>query len=166
MLSNTACSAHNCSSRRPHFQAAAKLIQLQAKSSVQMRLQSDVMSMRSSESSTCICFKQGTAYSCLFYLLKHKLHLSCRKQPLTYTQSRLCFVLTLCFRRNGELIDATRKGNDARFINHSCEPNCQAEYWTVEGRECVGIFTIQTIKVGEEITYDYHSICAGEPVVT
>ncbi len=71
----------------------------------------------------------------------------------------------MCFRRNGALIDATRKGNDARFINHSCEPNCQAEYWTVEGRECVGIFTIQTIKAGEEITYDYHSICAGEPVV-
>ncbi|KAL0054427.1 hypothetical protein WJX82_008711 [Trebouxia sp. C0006] len=68
--------------------------------------------------------------------------------------------------RNGALIDATRKGNDARFINHSCEPNCQAEYWTVEGRECVGIFTIQTIKAGEEVTYDYHSICAGEPVVT
>ncbi|DBA98256.1 TPA: Histone-lysine N-methyltransferase setd2 [Trebouxia sp. C0004] len=68
--------------------------------------------------------------------------------------------------RNGALIDATRKGNDARFINHSCKPNCQAQYWTVEGRECVGIFTVQTIKAGDEITYDYHSICAGEPVIT
>lgn len=75
-------------------------------------------------------------------------------------------VLTTYLCRNGALIDATRKGNDARFINHSCEPNCQAEYWTVEGQECVGIFTVQTIKTGEEITYDYHSICAGEPVVT
>ena len=162
----SACSVHSCSSCRPHFQAASRLMQLQVKSSVQMRLQSDVMTMRSSKSSTCTFFKQGTACSCLSCLLKCKLHLSRRKQQLPHTQTRPCFGLTMCLCRNGALIDATRKGNDARFINHSCEPNCQAEYWTVEGRECVAIFTVHTIKAGEEITYDYHSICAGEPVVT
>ena len=62
------------------------------------------------------------------------------------------------------MIDATVKGNEARFINHSCSPNCQAEYWAVEGRERVGIFAIKPIPSGQEITYDYHSICTKEPV--
>ena len=67
--------------------------------------------------------------------------------------------------RSGSLIDATKKGNEARFINHSCDPNSQAESWTVEGQERVGIFAIKPILVGQEITYDYHSISADEPVV-
>ena len=67
--------------------------------------------------------------------------------------------------RNGSLIDATKKGNEARFINHSCDPNCQAEYWTVEGQERVGIFATKLIPTGQEITYDYLSICADEPIV-
>lgn len=31
--------------------------------------------------------------------------------------------------RNGEVLDASTKGSDARFINHSCEPNCHIEKW-------------------------------------
>ncbi|KAL3156352.1 Histone-lysine N-methyltransferase setd2, variant 2 [Trebouxia sp. C0009 RCD-2024] len=73
----------------------------------------------------------------------------------------LYFLQTRC----GALIDATMKGNEARFINHSCEPNCQAEYWTVEGRERVGIFAINLICEGQEITYDYHAVSADEPVI-
>lgn len=30
---------------------------------------------------------------------------------------------------NGEIIDATVKGNLARFANHSCDPNCHIEEW-------------------------------------
>lgn len=57
------------------------------------------------------------------------------------------------------------KGNKASYINHSCEPNCQAEYWTVEGREHVGIFATSFIPQDQEMTYDYHAICVGEPVI-
>ena len=67
--------------------------------------------------------------------------------------------------RCGALIDATLSGNEARFINHSCEPNCQAEYWTVEGQERVGIFAQTLIVEGQEITYDYHAICNGTPAI-
>ena len=49
------------------------------------------------------------------------------------------------------VIDAAVGGNDARFINHSCAPNC--EIVTERGR--VFIDAIRTIEPGEELTYDY-----------
>ncbi|CAN6452548.1 unnamed protein product [Victoria cruziana] len=55
-----------------------------------------------------------------------------------------------------ELIDATRKGSLARFINHSCEPNCVTRKWTVLGELRVGIFARQNISSGTELSYDYN----------
>ena len=37
----------------------------------------------------------------------------------------------------GFAIDASVAGGPARFINHSCEPNCNAQRWLVEGRVCM-----------------------------
>uniref|UniRef100_F6UMR8 Uncharacterized protein n=1 Tax=Ciona intestinalis TaxID=7719 RepID=F6UMR8_CIOIN len=54
-----------------------------------------------------------------------------------------------------EIIDATTKGNTSRFINHSCDPNCETQKWTVNGRLRVGFFTMRDINKGEEITFDY-----------
>lgn len=48
-------------------------------------------------------------------------------------------------------IDGTMRENFARYINHSCKPNCQPEI--VKGR--VWIDAIKTIQEGEELTYDY-----------
>lgn len=67
--------------------------------------------------------------------------------------------------RGGALIDATQQGNNARYINHSCDPNCQAQSCLVEGRERVGIVAIKAIPTGQEITYDYHAKPSGVPVV-
>ncbi|KAG5544386.1 hypothetical protein RHGRI_016964 [Rhododendron griersonianum] len=53
-------------------------------------------------------------------------------------------------------IDATRKGSLARFINHSCEPNCETRKWTILGEIRVGIFAKQDIYVGTELAYDYN----------
>jgi histone-lysine N-methyltransferase SETD2 len=53
-------------------------------------------------------------------------------------------------------IDATRKGSVARFINHSCQPNCQTRKWTVLGETRVGIFAKQDICTGTELAYDYN----------
>ncbi|KAJ3036813.1 Histone-Lysine N-Methyltransferase ash1l [Rhizophlyctis rosea] len=55
----------------------------------------------------------------------------------------------------GEVIDACRKGTDARFINHSCEPNCHIEKWSVDGEYRVGIFATENIPEGGDLTYDY-----------
>lgn len=53
------------------------------------------------------------------------------------------------------IIDATKCGNLARFINHSCNPNCYAKIITIEGQKKIVIYSKQQISVNEEITYDY-----------
>jgi SET domain-containing protein len=52
----------------------------------------------------------------------------------------------------GWVIDATRRGNSARWINHSCAPNCDIEE---EGRR-VFIESRRDIHPGDELTYDYN----------
>jgi SET domain-containing protein len=49
------------------------------------------------------------------------------------------------------VIDAARGGNEARFINHSCDPNCEA---VIDGGH-IYIEAIRTIQPGEELVYDY-----------
>ncbi|SRR5258706_15927187 len=50
------------------------------------------------------------------------------------------------------VIDAAVDGNEARFINHSCDPNCEA----VDDDGRIFIEVIRNIRPGEELTYDYH----------
>lgn len=50
------------------------------------------------------------------------------------------------------VIDAAHGGNEARFINHSCEPNCEAV--NEDGR--IYVEALRDIAAGEELTYDYN----------
>ncbi|KAJ2849639.1 Histone-lysine N-methyltransferase setd1b [Coemansia brasiliensis] len=60
------------------------------------------------------------------------------------------------FRVDDEIVvDATKCGNVARFINHSCEPNCIARTIVADGTKRIVIYASQDIQVGEEVTYDY-----------
>jgi SET domain-containing protein len=54
-------------------------------------------------------------------------------------------------------IDAAVGGNDARFINHSCDPNCEA----LDDGGRIFIFAQRTIYPGEELTYDYRFKAPG-----
>ncbi|CAL8310863.1 unnamed protein product [Arctogadus glacialis] len=53
------------------------------------------------------------------------------------------------------IIDATKCGNLARFINHCCTPSCYAKVITIESQKKIVIYSKQAIAVNEEITYDY-----------
>ena len=60
-----------------------------------------------------------------------------------------------------EIIDATKRGNRARFINHCCDPNCETQKWVVNGETCICIFALKDILAGEELTYHYHLVWHG-----
>jgi uncharacterized protein len=49
------------------------------------------------------------------------------------------------------VIDAGVNGNEARFVNHGCDPNCQ----TVNMNKRIFIEALRTIRPGEELAYDY-----------
>jgi uncharacterized protein len=57
------------------------------------------------------------------------------------------------------VIDGARKGNEAAYINHSCEPNCEA---VIEDNR-VYIDALRTIQPGEELLYDYQYERDGVP---
>lgn len=58
----------------------------------------------------------------------------------------------------GKVIDGGVRGNEGRYINHSCEPNCEAEE-TEDGR--IFVVALQPIARGEELNYDYGLILDG-----
>lgn len=67
---------------------------------------------------------------------------------------------TFLFTLNDEyIVDANKKGNDARWINHSCAPNCEAVIVENEAgkknKDKIYIEATRDIRKGEELTYDY-----------
>jgi len=62
---------------------------------------------------------------------------------------------TMLFAANDEVvIDATQWGSSARWINHSCSPNCDA----IEEDGRVFIETRRNVRAGDELVYDYELI--------
>lgn len=56
----------------------------------------------------------------------------------------------------GLVIDGHRMGGDGRFVNHSCQPNCEMQKWSVNGQFRMALFALRDIKAGEELAYDYN----------
>lgn len=54
------------------------------------------------------------------------------------------------------VIDATRKGNMCRFLNHSCEPNVFPKIITVGNKKRIVIYAKNRILIDEELVMDYH----------
>jgi SET domain-containing protein len=62
---------------------------------------------------------------------------------------------TFLFRLDsGDVIDAGPRGSIAKYINHSCDPNCEA--FEEDGR--IFIESIRDIRKGEELVYDYNFV--------
>jgi SET domain-containing protein len=75
-------------------------------------------------------------------------HQESLKRELRYIRRGLIW----CFQINRRWVrDAAVGGNIARFINHSCHPNC---YIHIVG-ETIWIRAARNIRKGEELTYDY-----------
>lgn len=60
------------------------------------------------------------------------------------------------------IVDATYRGSVARFINHSCDPNCYAQVIMVKSEPKIVIYSLREIFPGEEILYDYKFEIEGE----
>lgn len=75
-----------------------------------------------------------------------------KKRTQAYSKSTCTYMMRLSSK---EVIDPTYRGNMARFINHSCDPNCETRKWNVLGEIAVGIFSVKDIQEGEELSFDY-----------
>lgn len=56
------------------------------------------------------------------------------------------------------------QGALGRFINHSCDPNCETQKWVVEGELAIGLFASKPILAGTELTFDYNFERYGDKV--
>lgn len=70
------------------------------------------------------------------------------RHPADPAQPNHTFYFSL---EDGNIIDANFGGNSSRFINHSCDPNCEAD--EEDGR--VFIKSLRDLVAGEELFYDY-----------
>jgi SET domain-containing protein len=79
-------------------------------------------------------------------------HISHEEADRRYDDDKMKQHHTFLFTLNSKVvIDATFDGNEARFINHSCDPNCEA---VIEDGH-IYIQSIRTIQPKEELVYDY-----------
>jgi hypothetical protein len=58
-------------------------------------------------------------------------------------------------------IDATKVGNTARFINHSCKPNCETQKYEVGGRLRLGIWALCHLSQSQAVTISYNHEYVG-----
>jgi SET domain-containing protein len=83
-----------------------------------------------------------------------------RRPPSDPSDPQHTFFFSLA---NGEqVIDGNVGGNVSRYINHSCEPNCETEE-TDDGR--IYVVALRDIRRGEEIVYDY-CLIIDEPMTS
>ena len=71
--------------------------------------------------------------------------------PQPHQHAHVLIIFQMCL----QIIDARHKGNNSRYINHSCDPNCETQKWYINGILRIGFFTLREIKGHEELTFDY-----------
>lgn len=75
-----------------------------------------------------------------------------RRHPHDPSQPNHTFYFAL---DDDHVIDGKKTGNSAKWINHSCDPNCEAALVEVNGSLRVYVEALRSIKAGEELFYDY-----------
>ncbi|KAJ7988826.1 hypothetical protein DPEC_G00313220 [Dallia pectoralis] len=84
----------------------------------------------------------------------------CRSRIKNYQENDITHFYMLTIHKD-RIIDAGPKGNYSRFMNHSCQPNCETQKWTVNGDTRVGLFAICDIPAQTELTFNYNLDCLG-----
>ncbi|KAI9163557.1 Histone-lysine N-methyltransferase ASH1L [Paramyrothecium foliicola] len=80
--------------------------------------------------------------------------IECERRMNEIYKNNECYYL-MSFDQN-MIIDATT-GSIARFVNHSCQPNCRMIKWIVSGQPRMALFAgDRPIMTGDELTYDYN----------
>ena len=75
------------------------------------------------------------------------------RHPHDLTQPNHTFYFSLS---SGKVIDGNIQGNESKWVNHSCEPNCEArEIKDGTKKKHVFLFALRKIKKHEELFYDY-----------
>ncbi|KAJ6245463.1 histone-lysine n-methyltransferase setd1 [Anaeramoeba flamelloides] len=84
-------------------------------------------------------------------LIRHRI---CEERELVYRQMGIGddYMFDI---EDGLVVDATMCGGDARFINHSCDPNCEAKIIEHQSQLKIAIYAKRDIKIDEEISFDY-----------
>ena len=86
-------------------------------------------------------------------------HISNEEADRRYDEARMRRHHTFLFVLDRKtVIDGATKGNEAAYINHSCDPNCEA---VTEGKQ-IFIYALKTIRPGEELAYDYSYPRSGD----
>lgn len=69
-----------------------------------------------------------------------------------YKYDRRLYIMGLGY---GVYLDARQRGGLARYVNHSCQPNCRVDRWTVKGILRAVVVSLHDISAGTELTFDY-----------
>lgn len=77
--------------------------------------------------------------------------------------SRKGFQHMYLFRLGQMVIDATQHGSNARFLNHSCSPNCKARQIEIKDMQTISFFASKPIKPHDEIAFDYEMELERDP---
>lgn len=75
-----------------------------------------------------------------------------RRHPHDPSQPNHTFYFAL---DEDHVIDGKKTGNSAKWINHSCNPNCEASLVEINASQRVFVEALRSIKAGEELFYDY-----------
>jgi hypothetical protein len=86
-------------------------------------------------------------------VVTHKIYRTCMERMYKHDSNIYAVVVD-----DNWVIDAHKFGNLARFVNHSCQPNCIIEAWHAESSNPKFVITAKRdVQPGEELTYNYNT---------
>ncbi|XP_032896096.1 histone-lysine N-methyltransferase SUV39H2 [Amblyraja radiata] len=87
-----------------------------------------------------------------------------------YDSKGITYLFDLDYVEDEYTVDAARYGNISHFVNHSCDPNLQVYNVFIDSLDTrlprIALFSTRSIKIGEELTFDYQMKGSGDVSIT